>query len=351
MPSCNLHSCNGIRRRLRLHISVAVAWRRQFHGLAGCIASNLQHRIGFLLRELIRMEMQQVRYFLALAKTLNFTRAAAECHVSQPALTRSIKQLEDELGGALIRRERGHSHLTELGRRMLPTLQQCYEAAVSAKAIAKAVHDSDVASINIAVANCVNMAVLAQSVAELARCYPALELKIRRGAASAILDALKDGEVDIAIAGPLSSWERLNMWPLFREQILVAVNVDHRFGRRIPPDIAIAELAGEVFLRRADCELRNDHDRSLAGFVPSIEHEVEMDHDLLALLEANAGVAFLSVTAPGSARVRLLRPDIELSRTISVFAIAGRMNSAAGGLLLSLLRAADWSPFGVSEPV
>ena len=126
------------------------------------------------------MEMQQVRYFLALSKTLNFTRAAEECNISQPALTRSIRQLEDEFGGALIRRERGRSHLTELGRRMLPTLQECYDAAVSAKAIAKAVKGSEVTSLNIAVAHCVNMAVLAQPIAELVQSYPAVELKVRR---------------------------------------------------------------------------------------------------------------------------------------------------------------------------
>ncbi len=297
------------------------------------------------------MEMQQVRYFLALSRTLNFTRAAEECNVSQPALTRSIKQLEDELGGTLIRRERGHSHLTELGRRMLPTLQQCYDAAVSAKAIARAVRDSHVASISIAVANCVNMTVLAQSIAELARSYPAVELKIRRGAASTVLDALKDGEVDIAVAGPLTSWERLNVWPLFREQVLVAVNIGHRFGQRMPPDIATEELLGEVFLRRADCELKNQPSGPLDRVIPSMEHEVETDHDLLALLEANAGVAFLSATAPQSAKVRLLGlVDVKLSRTISVYAVTGRLSSAAGGLLLNLLRSADWSPFGVSEP-
>jgi DNA-binding transcriptional LysR family regulator len=69
------------------------------------------------------MEMHQVRYFLALSNTLNFTRAAEECNVTQPALTRSIKQLEEELGGDLIRRERNHSHLTKLGRRMLPPMR------------------------------------------------------------------------------------------------------------------------------------------------------------------------------------------------------------------------------------
>ena len=59
------------------------------------------------------MEMHQVRYFLAVARVLNFTRAAEECHVAQPSLTRAIRQLEGELGGDLFRRERPHAQLTE----------------------------------------------------------------------------------------------------------------------------------------------------------------------------------------------------------------------------------------------
>ena len=74
------------------------------------------------------MEMHQVRYFLAVTQQLNFTRAAESCNVAQPSLTRAIKQLESELGGELFRRERNLSHLTELGHRVLPILQQCYVA-------------------------------------------------------------------------------------------------------------------------------------------------------------------------------------------------------------------------------
>ena len=64
------------------------------------------------------MEIQQIRYFLTLARTLNFTRAAEECNVSQSALTRAIQALEAELGGELMRREHSKSHLTELGKRI-----------------------------------------------------------------------------------------------------------------------------------------------------------------------------------------------------------------------------------------
>src|SRR5262249_59151126 len=66
----------------------------------------------------VAMDMHHVRYFLAVARTRHFTRAADECHVTQPSLTRAIKQLEDELGGDLFRAERPQAQLTELGHRM-----------------------------------------------------------------------------------------------------------------------------------------------------------------------------------------------------------------------------------------
>ena len=84
------------------------------------------------------MEMHQVRYVLAVADELNFTRAAEACHVSQPALSRAVQQLEGELGGQLFARERGDTHLTELGRMVLPHLEQVYAEVQQAKHRAKA---------------------------------------------------------------------------------------------------------------------------------------------------------------------------------------------------------------------
>src|SRR5690348_3596226 len=70
------------------------------------------------------MELHEIRYFLALSQTLNFTRAAETCNVSQPALTRAIQKMEDELGGLLFSHERGNTHLTELGRMLKPQLEE-----------------------------------------------------------------------------------------------------------------------------------------------------------------------------------------------------------------------------------
>ncbi len=66
------------------------------------------------------MELHQIRYLLALSKSLNFTRAAEECNVSQPALSRAISQLEAELGGEMFRRERNLTHITDFGQSVSP---------------------------------------------------------------------------------------------------------------------------------------------------------------------------------------------------------------------------------------
>jgi DNA-binding transcriptional LysR family regulator len=86
------------------------------------------------------MDLVQIKYFLALSRTLNFTRAADWCHVTQPALSRSIQRLEEEMGGRLILRERDLTQLTELGRRVLPTLQRIADAAEDVGRVASAFH-------------------------------------------------------------------------------------------------------------------------------------------------------------------------------------------------------------------
>ena len=83
------------------------------------------------------MELQQVRYFLALCETLNFTRAAEKCNVTQPSLTWAIQALEAEFGGPLLHRERSKTHLTELGNVVRPHLENLMVQAAVAKSRAK----------------------------------------------------------------------------------------------------------------------------------------------------------------------------------------------------------------------
>jgi len=83
------------------------------------------------------MEMHQVRYFLAVAEELNFTRASERCNVTQPSLSRAIKLLEEELGGPLFYRERELTRLTDLGHMVRPHLQSVYDHSRLAKRLSQ----------------------------------------------------------------------------------------------------------------------------------------------------------------------------------------------------------------------
>jgi len=164
------------------------------------------------------MEMHQVRYFLAVARTLNFTRAAEESNVAQPSLTRAIRQLEEELGGDLFRRERPHAQLTELGERMLPLLRQCYDSAVGARTLASAIKSGEVGALRIALSATIDAALVMPHIIELQRHFRLLEIKLLRGTAAQVTDFMKTGEVELAIASTLAeAWDRLDAWPLFAE--------------------------------------------------------------------------------------------------------------------------------------
>lgn len=290
------------------------------------------------------MEMQQIRYFLKLAQTLNFTRAAEECNVTQPALTRAIRALEAELGGDLIRREMRNSHLTELGRRMLPLLQQCHDAAHSAKSLARAVQSNEVAPLALGIMRGINMARFMGPLGELFRAFPGAQLRIRRGSAAEILTLLKDGETEIAITSPdADTWDRLDSWTLFDDPFGLVAHRDHRMAGR--NQVTPEDLAGERLLCLAGCEMRAPFEHYLAehNVVTGSAHEVETDDDLLALLEANAGIAMVAASSPASTALRRFQlPNLTLNRPVAVQAVAGRQRSPVSGALLNLLRAYDW---------
>src|SRR5215469_1503376 len=137
--------------------------------------------------------MQHIRYFLAVGETLNLTKAAERCNVTQPALTRAIKTLENELGGDLLRRERALSHLTELGQRMLPMLRNCYETALAAKLVAASIKRREAAPLTVAISHSVPLGRFERLLRELARALPGLQLTLHRGSSREVAEALRHG--------------------------------------------------------------------------------------------------------------------------------------------------------------
>ncbi len=293
------------------------------------------------------MEMHQIRYFLAVSRTLNFTRAAEECSVAQPSLTRAIQALEAELGGDLFLRERGRSHLTELGQRMLPLIQQCYDSAVNAKSLASSIKSGRVAPLKLALSLSINIAIVLPALTELSRGFPGLELKFLRGATADMNEALEKGAADFAVAGPLrTDWERLDRWTLFTERFMLGLGENHRFANR--HRVRVAELKDENIVRRAHCESADELDAALRehGLIDARRHEAHSEADVAALLTAGVGVAIVPVSAPLPDSLRRIALEgLDLKRSVGAYAVAGRPRNAPAGALLKMLRASDWSNY------
>jgi DNA-binding transcriptional LysR family regulator len=289
------------------------------------------------------MEMHQIRYFLAVSRLLNFTRAAEECHVAQPSLTRAIKKLEEELGGELFRRERRASHLTELGRMMLPLLGQCYEGAQTARTLADSYAKGDHAPLALAVSKTINLALFVQPLTELARAMPGLSLGFFRGSADEVAEELKSGAAELAIAGQFAEpWERLNCWPLFTEPFVLLVHRNHPLAGRTSVDLGA--LSDQRLLARPYCEVYNAFMAQLSkhGIDKPAIHRMAQDGDVFALLEGNAGVAILPRTArPPDCTVTVEIAGLKLERSVCLYEAAGRRRSPASSALVRLLRSAD----------
>jgi DNA-binding transcriptional LysR family regulator len=292
--------------------------------------------------------MHQVRYFLATAAELNFTKAAEKCYVSQPSLTRAIKQLEGELGGDLFRRERPQAQLTELGERMLPLLKQCYESALGARSLASTIKSGELGSLKLALSHTIAPDLSTSHLLELKRLFQRLELKLLRGTAAEVLHFLKSGEADLAIGSDLpEEWDRIDRWLLFTESLDLILSRKHPLAER--PSLDAEDIAHEPVVRSGYCEHAENTAAVLAARNLGVlhDHEVTSPRDLVALVEAGFGVAVIprSDTIPATV-TRMNVNGIDLRRSVYLYGVAGRERTAASSAMMKLVRAADWSRYG-----
>jgi DNA-binding transcriptional LysR family regulator len=281
---------------------------------------------------------------LAVSETLNLTKAAKRCNVAQPALTRAIKALENELGGELLRRERGLSHLTALGKRMLPMLRECYDTALAAKMVAASIRKGETAPLSVAISHTVSLERFGSMLRELSRALPGLQLTLRRGSAEEVAENLRLGTAELVIAGPLNQiWSRLNTIPLFEERFGLVVSPTHKLASR--KEVEFKELSSETILINDGCELVDELTARLDanGILNTATHHVGTQEDLLTLLKADLGVAIMPVGVVGTNEIcRIELKQLNLARKVSVYSVAGRQRTIACATLFNLLRTADW---------
>jgi DNA-binding transcriptional LysR family regulator len=291
------------------------------------------------------MEMHQIRYFLAVAEELNFTRAAEKCHVSQPSLTRAIKLLEDELGGPLFHRERANTHLSELGRMVHPNLAKLLAESLQAKQVAQQFKKLAKTTLKLGVMCTIAPNQLIDLFARLRTHHPGIELELTGASARELNDRLLDGALEVAIfcLPDDEGDERLSLTPLFREQMMIVVHPDHPFAAR--NGVAVKDLDGEAYLNRANCEFRGyagDLFREQGISCPAV-YRSDRDDWIIAMVVAGLGFALMPETCiahPGVVARPLVEP--EFWRQINLVTVRGRPHSPAVGLLAREAMRVKW---------
>lgn len=288
------------------------------------------------------MELHQVRYFLAVSRTLNFTRAAEACHVTQPALTRAIQRLEDELGGPLLHRERSLTQLTELGRAMLPHLQAAVDAAESARQLAAGLHRQDVASLHVGLATTIPATLVGVSLAELVRRFPTLEIALSAAPQEKLVEALLHGDLHAAVLVDTPDFpERLHRWRLLEEGFHVVFPPAHRFAAT--ETLNCAALDGETLLE-AECCNGLSRLGITSGTPLHVRHRGSGWDHVQHMAAAGLGIALLPASVPLLPPL-MARPlaEPELLRSVVLAVVSGRRHSAVLDGFLKLNRARSFT--------
>jgi DNA-binding transcriptional LysR family regulator len=294
------------------------------------------------------MELHQVRYFLTVCQTLNFTRASEMCHVSQPALSRAIQQLEAELGGELFRRERSRTHMTDFGRTVHPALEQCYESSLSAKSLADNFRKGGQAPFSLALGRSLEMEHVTPVLREVAQAFPNIEINIFRGPPHEIAEKMKSGDVEVALAEPLDNgWERFDARKLYNEEFGLLINKDHELAHH--NQIELQDLVRERLLCRPYCSLADMLISRLQGLGVNhtTRHEVPLIDDVAQMVKANLGVGIWPKSHTFNSELTLNQiQGINMSAWINLYTISGRKHSIGAATFVKLLRSKDWSALG-----
>ena len=256
------------------------------------------------------MELRQLRYFLAVARTMNFTRAAEEMHIAQPPLSRQISHLEDELGVRLIDRDTRPMQLTSSGEFFRDRAEEIVSRVERLKKETVSHGRSGRQILRVGFETSALYGHLPAVVKYLRAKNPHLDIDLRPMSARDQIDAIRTGIAEVGVGRELISDEAVQQRVVREEPYLVALPIAHPLAGDEPPALRFADLECENIIaygdtgapRRADLISRL---MDKARFQPMRKTEVGDIVAALGLVAAEAGVAIV----PASAR-RMRTDDV-----------------------------------------
>jgi len=244
------------------------------------------------------LQVEELHSFVVLADELHFGRASKRLFVSQPALSKQIRRLEEKVGGALFTRTRRKVEITEAGRVLLAGADKVLREDEAALSLAKEAVLGRAGTLRIGFGIASVSEILPRTILRFRKTYAQVELKMRDMSTPAQIAALVEGSIDIGIVRLPIAHTELDSLPLFHEQLVVATSGSLSYNSR--QGLAALRNQPFVFFPRATSATLHDHVLGLcrgAGFSPTIVQEASELFTMLNLVRAGLGVSLVPSAA------------------------------------------------------
>lgn len=291
------------------------------------------------------MELHQLRYALAIAKTGNFSRAAGHCHVSQPSLSQQVQKLEEELGERLFTRLKREAVPTAAGRIFLARAARIIDEVESARREVQDSGDEVCGTVNLGVLPTIAPYLLPRALGLCRKQHPRVEIVVHETTTAQLLGMSAACEIDMAVLSLPVHDKRFECEKLFAEDLWLAVAPDHPLAKRRKP-ISLDEVGAERFILLQEghclvdqalrfCDSRQCH--------PRIVFRTAQLETIQALVATGLGISLIPNMAVGESRrkhpvyLRLTAPRPQ--RVIALMRRKEHQLTRAAAALADILRA------------
>ncbi|WP_063733315.1 LysR family transcriptional regulator [Streptomyces sp. RTd22] len=267
------------------------------------------------------MDLQQMRYVLAVAETASFTRAAERCHIVQSALSHQVARLEKELGARLFERTSRRVRLTTAGEAFLPAARQALEAAERARAEVAAATGEIRGKLAVGSIPTVAAVDLPAALRDYRLRYPQVRISLRVDSSERLVEQVREGTLDAAFLGvqPGSRPRGVRDRELAQGQHVAVVAPGHPLAAE--DEVDLPRLAEEVFVDFADgsaARAQSDEAFAAAGLRREVAFEVSGVELMAPMVRHGLGIALLpaafAADLPGLRSVPVINGPVRVER-------------------------------------
>ena len=269
------------------------------------------------------MELQQLRYLVAVADSRSFTGAAEACHVTQPTLSHQIKKLEEEVGEPLLQRRRKGAYLTPLGERVYRHAQEIMRNVESVHQVSSAFSSRVQGLLKIGIIPTIAPYFLPGLLRRSQKRFPGIDFQISEEPTERLLASLISGTLDLAILSPPIDNDGVEMLDLFEDEFLLVLPVKHELAKSRQVSLRRLRELPMILMNDAHC-LRGQTISfcQRVGFAPKVFIQSSQLDTVLAMVETGQGISLVPAMSRKAFRhrkvlFRSLGPE-KLVRKISV---------------------------------